>query len=61
MEANGEVEIVYQDVDETSSVTVEYDLDEEVSKILVDTWYDLKDTGLLDKKHSHPHWHKGRW
>ncbi|AGG57840.1 hypothetical protein VPBG_00068 [Vibrio phage helene 12B3] len=49
MEDNGEVEIVYQDIDEPSSVTVEYDLDEEVSKVLVDTWSDLKDTTSTDK------------
>ena len=57
----GEVLIVHQEIEEPNSVTVEYDLDEEISKVLVDTWQDLEDTTSTDKKHSHPHWHKGRW
>lgn len=61
MADKGEVLIVHQEIDEPNSVTVEYDLDEEISKVLVDSLHDLEDTTSTDKKHSHPHWHKGRW
>ncbi|QZI87072.1 hypothetical protein MYOV085v1_p0050 [Vibrio phage 355E48.1] len=61
MEAAGEVMLVHQEIDEPNSVTVEYDLDEEISKVLIDTWNDLSDNTSTDKKHSHPHWHEGRW
>ncbi|AUR91516.1 hypothetical protein NVP1161O_074 [Vibrio phage 1.161.O._10N.261.48.C5] len=67
MEANGEVEIIYQEIDESdyeglkSTEVYSETLEDDFGNIWLDSLHDLVDTGLLDRKHSHPHWHKGRW
>lgn len=67
MEAAGEVVIIHQEIDESdyeglkSAEVYSETLEDDFGNIWLDSLHDLVDTGILDKKHSHPHWHKGRW
>ena len=67
MEAEGEVAIVHQEIDESDyaglKTTEVYSetLEDDFGNIFLDSLHDLLDTTSTDKKHSHPHWHKGRW
>ena len=67
MEAEGKVMIVHQEIDESDyeglKATEVYSetLEDDFGNLWLDSLHDLKDTNLLDRKHSHPHWHKGRW
>ena len=63
----GEVMIVHQEIDESDyeglKATEVYSetLEDDFGNIFLDSLHDLLDTTSTDKKHSHPHWHKGRW
>ncbi len=67
MEAKGEVMIIHQEIDEPGyeglKATEVYSetLEDDFGNIWLDSLHDLLDTTSTDKKHSHPHWHKGRW
>ena len=67
MEAAGEVMIVHQEIDESdyeglkSTEVYSETLEDDFGNIFLDSLHDLLDTTSTGKKHSHPHWHKGRW
>ena len=67
MADKGEVLIVHQEIEEADydglKVTEVYSetLEDDFGNIFLDSLHDLGDTASADKKHSHPHWHKGRW
>lgn len=67
MAAKGEVMIIHQEIDESdyeglkSTEVYSETLEDDSGNIFLDSLHDLEDTGLLDKKHKHPHWHKSRW
>lgn len=66
LEAQGEVEIVYQDVStevsgKTCEIIFEDDISGYYSNVLNDSLSMLTYNTTTDKIHKHPHWHKGRW